>query len=121
MLYLQPILSFIMLCSFIVFGCNHSNETIHDQSMQKFNFASKLDSQFQYHFHILDSIESIGFKDSSLFSQGSIDFMEEHTRIDGEADGTYFGTLYFTANDLAKWHRWYELHKDSIRTIRDNP
>ncbi|GEM_PF-3055115 len=121
MLHLRPIQLFktVLLFAIVsIFGCQHSNGIIHSPELQT---VSKLDSQFQYHFHILDSIADAGFKDPSLRAQESIYFMERYTRIEGEADQTFFGVLYFTPSDFTKWHSWYELHKDSIRNIRDNP
>ena len=116
--YFSKILLFQTVWLFIlvsIFSYQHSIEIIHASKIQP---VSKLDSSFQYHFHILDSIAGLGYRDQTLRAQESIYFMEEYTQIDGEADGTFFGKLYFTSNDLMKWKTWYEVNKDSIKGIQ---
>jgi len=89
-----------------VYSCNPK---VFDKNLKAkaYDQHTRLDSQFVYYFNILDSIASIGFIDSTLRATEAISFMEFQTRIEGEADGTFFGKLYFTQEDLDKWKKWY--------------
>lgn len=66
------------------------------------------DSTFEYHFRILDSAAKANPKDTAYHCcTPSIKFMEVNTGIESKADGTLLGKLYFTKEDLDKWHKWY--------------
>ncbi|WP_315817195.1 hypothetical protein [Paraflavitalea speifideaquila] len=60
---------------------------------------------FIYHFHILDSISYSSMNDTVYVgATPSIEFMEVNTGIEAHSDGTLFGKLVFSKEDLQKWH-----------------
>jgi hypothetical protein len=69
--------------------------------------AGKKKKQFNYRFRILDSAANASSSDTIICCSYSIHFMEKNTKIYGEGYITYFGKLFFTKNDLKKWHVWY--------------
>lgn len=62
--------------------------------------------ELTYHLKILDSVMAITAEDSIYCCPQSIIFMEKQTGIDASSDGTTFGKLFFTREDLKKWHVW---------------
>ena len=64
---------------------------------------------FEFHFKILDSLTNLSYNDSMVVGgMPSIEFMEEKTNIEAHSDGTSFGKLEFSKNDLHRWHEWYD-------------
>jgi hypothetical protein len=78
---------------------SQTNDLIFHQNKDKLNF--------QYHFNVLDSVAFLNKSDTIACCFNSIYFMETNTKINGEISGNYFGKLFFTKNDLLKWHAWY--------------
>ena len=109
----------VILCFFVINSCKYSERTFQKKNSFGESNLSDLDTQFQHYFHILDSIAANDFVDQTLRATEAISFMGLQTGIEGEGNGTYFGTLNFTQEDLNNWHQWYEDHKDSIKAIRD--
>jgi hypothetical protein len=74
---------------------------------------SKIEDSVEYHFKILDSLAQAS-KSDTIYSAKlvqSIEFMERRTKISASTDGTYYGRLGFTRNDLFKWHKWFTIHR----------
>lgn len=74
----------------------------------------KVDYLFTYHFRVLDSIANNSFIDNTLRCVESIQFMELNTKISSCTDGTYFGKMSFTVEDLKAWHNWYVVNKKKL-------
>ncbi len=51
-------------------------------------------------------------RDSTYSFMKSIVFLEENTGIESESDGTYFGKLNPTFENLAKWKAWYKSNRE---------
>lgn len=104
-------INILVLFVCILFGtsCQVARHSIEgkDKTIEK---GSSLDEQFIYYFSVMDSIASRELIDTSFRSIELGRFMSKQTGIEGEAEGTYFGRLYFTKKDLRRWKRWYKRH-----------
>lgn len=64
-------------------------------------------TDFLYHFSKLNSAVKTNPKDTIYYCcSGSILYMEFTTKISAKADGTFFGKLFFTKSELARWRIW---------------
>jgi len=103
------------ICSFIVvftilISCNDSKP--HGQQNGEETIKPVLGIEFEKHFKILDSVVNKNLQDTIYTCcSESMDFMERTTGIDGHADGTTLGKLFFSKNDFIKWKAWYEKSK----------
>lgn len=69
--------------------------------------AAKTD--FEHHFHILDSIAHANINDTVYVgATPSIEFLEINTGIEAYSEGTLIGKIKFSKKDLQKWHEWYD-------------
>lgn len=111
----------ILIQCYVSTSCETTKEVKQSsrKNISSYKGSSRIDSQFQFHFKILDSIAQVGFIDSTLRAPESISFMQKNTGIDSEVDANFFGTLFFTENDWKKWHRWYREHRDSLQSVVD--
>jgi len=113
----------------IVVSCtsNPKQEESSVQSIQKLDSISKkrssdsirgvIHSEFNKHFHVLDSA-SKAFSVNQIECCGSSAwFMEVQTRIESEGEKGYVGIMSFTKNDLRKWHQWFDNYKDSLTSL----
>ena len=108
----------LVITYFVVdLGCTHherakvdpkllSNNTLTDSLLGK-----KMEREFTYYFHILDSATRNNKSDTIVCCHESTWFMEEQTKIESAGEKGYAGNISFTKGDLQKWHHWYDSAK----------
>lgn len=70
--------------------------------------------EFIYHLNKLDSASMLFEGDTVFCCPSSISFMVKNTQIYVGAPGTYLGYLYFTRQELARWHEYYDSNKHKL-------
>ncbi|HEY9706113.1 MAG TPA: hypothetical protein V6C58_26995, partial [Allocoleopsis sp.] len=84
-------------------SCNN----VKTEQNESLNNENELYNNFNRNFNILDSIVISDPDTDSFTCDGEIiKFMETHTGI--KVDGTYFGKVFFTRENLANWHTWFK-------------
>jgi len=67
------------------------------------------DSEFVQYFRVLDSAAAEVKSDTIVHCCiGPIAFMEINTKIPASSPGGFTGKMFFTKNDLKRWHEWYD-------------
>jgi hypothetical protein len=98
LLQLNLLLFFLFSCRVTQFG----------KISSKFLGREVLQSDFIKYFNILDSA-AIVQNDSLVFGcTNAISFMEDVTKLSAKSDGTYFGKMYCSKNEIFLWHLWYQ-------------
>src|SRR4051812_618733 len=98
----------VYMILFSSLACSNNNQ--HTKGDVRKNTSTEIsDTSFEYHFNILDSVVKANPNDTIYACCiPSIKFMEIKTGIEAHSDGTYFGKLYFSKEDLQKWREWWD-------------
>jgi hypothetical protein len=106
---MKKIISYTVVFAVLI-SCNDSKS--HRQHEGEKKNKPIVEIEFERHLKILDSVVEKNPNDTIYTCcSESIDFMEKTTGIDGHADGTTLGKLFFSRNDFIKWRTWYEKNK----------
>ena len=88
------------------FGCNRKTSS----SISSTKNNQLANSEFVHYFSILDSAAAEVKSDTIVHCCiGPIAFMETSTKIPASSHGGFTGKMYFTKNDLKRWHEWYDI------------
>ncbi len=93
----------------LLFGCKNNDAS----NKRELDSTQVLQREFEHHFKILDSAVKNSISDTIRCCSVSIEFMEQHTKIEAHTEGSYVGPLDFLKSDFMAWKKWYNDNKDS--------
>lgn len=72
-------------------------------------------NQYVYHLRILDSAVRTVPDTLIHCCSISVDFVEGVSKIEATSNRSFVGRMFFTKQDLEKWHKWFESNQKSLQ------